>query len=128
MAIEVLGSHLSSSPEVKKRMEREAQAISALHHPAFVTGATSAPRTALITVHLSADTKIVAVPVTTGANFNARTPTALVQASPREMVATSEQFSHDVSKGRQKFLINTQPGTTITPTSVVLHWAARPSQ
>jgi serine/threonine protein kinase len=33
VAIKVLVSHLSSSPELKQRMEREARAISALNHP-----------------------------------------------------------------------------------------------
>src|ERR1039458_9241517 len=33
VAIKVLASHLSSSPELKQRMEREAKAISALNHP-----------------------------------------------------------------------------------------------
>src|ERR1700719_4555581 len=33
VAIKVLASHLSSSPELKLRMEREARAISSLNHP-----------------------------------------------------------------------------------------------
>jgi len=33
VAIKVLASHLSSSPELKQRMEREAKTISALNHP-----------------------------------------------------------------------------------------------
>ncbi len=33
VAIKVLASHLSSSPELKQRMEREARAISSLNHP-----------------------------------------------------------------------------------------------
>jgi eukaryotic-like serine/threonine-protein kinase len=33
VAIKVLASHLSSSPELKQRMEREARSISALNHP-----------------------------------------------------------------------------------------------
>src|SRR6202051_4045023 len=33
VAIKVLASHLSSSPELKQRMEREGRAISALNHP-----------------------------------------------------------------------------------------------
>src|ERR1700686_4574894 len=33
VAIKVLGSHLSSSPELKQRMEREAKSISSLNHP-----------------------------------------------------------------------------------------------
>jgi eukaryotic-like serine/threonine-protein kinase len=33
VAIKVLAAHLSSSPELKQRMEREARAISSLNHP-----------------------------------------------------------------------------------------------
>src|SRR6202790_5134646 len=33
VAVKVLAYHLSSSPELKQRMEREARAISALNHP-----------------------------------------------------------------------------------------------
>ncbi len=33
VAIKVLASHLSASPELKQRMEREARAISSLNHP-----------------------------------------------------------------------------------------------
>src|SRR5579859_4766425 len=33
VAIKVLASHLSSSPELKLRLEREARAISSLNHP-----------------------------------------------------------------------------------------------
>jgi hypothetical protein len=33
VAVKILASHLSSSPELKQRMEREARAISSLNHP-----------------------------------------------------------------------------------------------
>src|SRR6202050_1552409 len=33
VAIKILASHLSASPELKQRMEREARAISSLNHP-----------------------------------------------------------------------------------------------
>src|ERR1700674_512338 len=33
VAIKVLASHLSTSPELKQRMEREARSVSALNHP-----------------------------------------------------------------------------------------------
>jgi Tol biopolymer transport system component len=75
--------------------------------------------------YLSNDGKIMAIPVKTGANFDAGTPTALFQAKPREMIATSEQFSYDVSKDGQKFLINTQLKTAVTPMSVVLNWSTK---
>jgi hypothetical protein len=41
------------------------------------------------------------------------------------MVATSEQFSYDVSKDGQKFLINTQIKTAQIPMSVVLNWDSK---
>jgi serine/threonine protein kinase len=33
VAVKILASHLSSSPELKQRMEREARTISSLNHP-----------------------------------------------------------------------------------------------
>ncbi len=73
--------------------------------------------------YLDADSRMMAVPVKTGTNFDADTPTALFQANPRELVATSEQFSYDVSKDGQKFLINAQLKTGMAPMSVVLNWS-----
>jgi eukaryotic-like serine/threonine-protein kinase len=75
--------------------------------------------------YLSPDGKIMAVAVKTGANFDAGSPTVLFQANPREMLATSERFSYDVSQDGQKFLINTQLKTAMTPMSVVLNWTAK---
>jgi eukaryotic-like serine/threonine-protein kinase len=75
--------------------------------------------------YLSNDAKIMAVPVKTGTNFDAGTPIVLFQANPREMFATSEIYSYDVSKDGQRFLINTQLKTAITPMSVVLNWATK---
>jgi len=67
----------------------------------------------------------MAAPVNVGANFDAGTPSLLFQANPREMVATSEQVTYDVSKDGQRFLINTQLKTGTTPMSIVLNWAAK---
>lgn len=68
----------------------------------------------------------MAVPVTTGTNFDASAPVALFQANPREIVATSEQMFYDVSKDGQRFLINTQiPGAETHPMSIVLNWPAK---
>jgi eukaryotic-like serine/threonine-protein kinase len=75
--------------------------------------------------YLAPDGKIMATPVTVGANFDAGTPVALFQANPRELVATSEQSSYDVSKDGEKFLINTQLKTAMTPMSIVMNWAAK---
>ncbi|MGA7292523.1 MAG: protein kinase [Terriglobales bacterium] len=78
--------------------------------------------------YLSTDSKMMAAPVKTGSNFDAGTPTALFQANPREMFATSEVFSYDVSSDGQKFLINTQLKTELSPMSVVLNWNAKLNQ
>jgi eukaryotic-like serine/threonine-protein kinase len=75
--------------------------------------------------YLSTDSKIMSVPVKTGSNFDPGTPTVLFQANPREMFATSELFSYDVSSDGQKFLVNTQLKTETTPMSVVLNWSAK---
>jgi serine/threonine protein kinase len=75
--------------------------------------------------YLSADNKMMAVPVKTGSNFDPGTPMVLFQANPREMLATSEQFSYEVSEDGQKFLINTRVRTATTPLSVVLNWSAK---
>jgi serine/threonine protein kinase len=75
--------------------------------------------------YLSTDSKLMAVPVKTGSNFDPGTPAVLFQANPREMFATSELFSYDVSNDGQKFLINTQLKTEMTPMSLVLNWSAK---
>ena len=74
--------------------------------------------------YLAPDGKIMATPVTIGANFDVGSPVALFQANPREMVATSERFAYDVSKDGQRFLINTQLKSALTPMSVVMDWTA----
>jgi len=76
--------------------------------------------------YFSPESKLMAVSVTTGIHFDAGTPTVLFQANPREMVATSEHVTYDISKDGQKFLINTQTKQSETmPMSVVLNWSAR---
>jgi eukaryotic-like serine/threonine-protein kinase len=72
---------------------------------------------------LSADGKMMATPVKTGANFDAGRPVALFQANPRELVATSEQTVYDTSKDGQRFLINTQvKNAEKQAMTVVLRW------
>ncbi len=74
--------------------------------------------------YLAPDGKMMALPVTEGANFDAGTPAALFQANPRQMIATSERFDYDVSKDGQRFLINTELKSGLTPMSVVVNWTA----
>jgi Tol biopolymer transport system component len=74
--------------------------------------------------YLSSDSRVTAVPVTTGANFDAVTPVALFQATPRQPVPIYDLFVYDVSRDGQRFLINTEvKQAETTPMSIVLNWA-----
>ncbi|MEY2413768.1 MAG: eukaryotic-like serine/threonine-protein kinase [Acidobacteriaceae bacterium] len=74
--------------------------------------------------YLAADGKIMATPLMAGSNFNAGTPVALFESNARELVATSELVSYDVTKDGQRFLINTQmERAEMQPMMVVLNWA-----
>jgi dipeptidyl aminopeptidase/acylaminoacyl peptidase len=75
--------------------------------------------------YLAPDGKIMVTSVNLGASFDASTPTALFQANPREMNATSEQANYDVSTDGQKFLINTQLKAGTMSMSVVLNWTQK---
>ncbi len=76
--------------------------------------------------YLSSDGKIIAAPVTAGANFDSGTPVALFQATPRQPVSSRDLFVYDVSRDGQRFLINTQVKQAETgPMSVVLNWSAK---
>jgi len=76
--------------------------------------------------YLSSDYKMMAAPVTMGANFDAGVPAALFQATPRQPVSTNDQFAYDVSRDGQRFLILTQVKQPDTqPMSIVLNWAAK---
>jgi Tol biopolymer transport system component len=75
--------------------------------------------------YLASDGKMMAVPVTPGTNFDAGAPVTLFQANARELVATSERVTYDVTKDGQRFLINTQmKNVDMQPMSVILNWAA----
>jgi len=75
---------------------------------------------------LSLDGKVMAAPVTTGANFDAGTPVALFQSTPRQPVLVFDFFVYDVSRDGQRFLINTQvKQAESAPMSVILNWPAK---
>jgi eukaryotic-like serine/threonine-protein kinase len=75
--------------------------------------------------YLSSDDKIMAIPVTAGANFDSGTPVALFQATAWQPVSSRDLFVYDVSRDGQRFLINTQVRQAETaPMSVVLNWTA----
>lgn len=75
---------------------------------------------------LSSDSKMMAAPVTTGANFDSGTPVALFQTTPRQPISLNDQFVYDVSRDGQRFLVNTPVKEAETaPMSVVLNWPAK---
>lgn len=75
---------------------------------------------------LSSDGKMMATPVTTGEKFDAGTPVPLFQASPRQIVSSTDAFSYDVARDGQRFLINTPvKQADSAPMSVILNWPAR---
>ena len=77
-------------------------------------------------VYLSSDGKVMAAPVTAGANFDAGTPVVLFQGTPRQPVSSRDLFVYDVSRDGQRLLINTQVRQAETvPMSVVLNWTAK---
>jgi eukaryotic-like serine/threonine-protein kinase len=75
--------------------------------------------------YLASDGKIMAVPITGGANFDAGSAAALFQAIPRVLVATSELVNYDVAKDGQRFLINTQMKSVDSQAiAIVQNWTA----
>jgi eukaryotic-like serine/threonine-protein kinase len=78
---------------------------------------------------LSSDYKMMAVPVTTGNNFDAGLPVALFQATPRQPISTNDQFGYDITRDGQRFLILTQVKQADTqPMTVILNWPAKLSK
>jgi eukaryotic-like serine/threonine-protein kinase len=76
--------------------------------------------------YLSSDSKIMAAPVTTGANFDSGKPMELFQITPRQPVSTNDQFVYDVSRDGQRFLVLTPvKRREASPMSVVLNWPAK---
>jgi eukaryotic-like serine/threonine-protein kinase len=75
--------------------------------------------------YLSADGKIMAVPVSTGAGFEAGTPIALFQIHRRQPMSSQDVFSYDVSGDGQRFLVATKlDEPSAVPLSVLLNWAS----
>jgi serine/threonine protein kinase len=76
--------------------------------------------------YLSPDSKVMAVPVTTGANFDSGTAVALFQATPRQPIPIYDLFVYDVSRDGQRFLIITPVKEAETaPMSVILNWTGK---
>jgi Tol biopolymer transport system component len=76
--------------------------------------------------YLAADGKLMAVPVSGGANFDAGSPVALFAANARAGVATSEIAQYAVTGDGQRFLVNTTLKDQKTqPVTVILNWPAQ---
>jgi hypothetical protein len=54
---------------------------------------------------------MMAAPVKIGVRFDASTPIALFQSMPRQPVFSDDLFVDEVSRGGQRFLINTRVRT-----------------
>ena len=75
--------------------------------------------------YMSTDGKIMAVPVSAGASFQAGTPVALFQTHRRQPMSSQDLFSYDVSSDGQRFLIATKlDEPNAAPLSVLLNWAS----
>ena len=74
---------------------------------------------------LSADSRMMAAPVTAGAGFEAGTPVALFQAHYRQAISSQDIYSYDVSADGQRFLIVTEvKDSAVAPLSVLLNWTS----
>jgi Tol biopolymer transport system component len=75
--------------------------------------------------YLSAEGKMMAVPVKLGTSFESGAPVTLFQTHMRQSISAQDVFSYDVSADGQKFLVNTKVDTSNSaPLSVILNWAA----
>jgi serine/threonine protein kinase/Tol biopolymer transport system component len=75
--------------------------------------------------YVSAQGKMMAVAVTTGAIFKADSPFALFQTHRRQPVSSQDVFSYDVSGDGQRFLIITKVDeANAAPLSILLNWAS----
>jgi eukaryotic-like serine/threonine-protein kinase len=72
---------------------------------------------------LSSDSKMMVAQISTTPNFDASSPVALFQTTPRQPVSRNDQWVYDVSRDGQRFLVLTQVKQAATaPISVVLNW------
>src|SRR5467141_50450 len=75
--------------------------------------------------YVSAEGKMMAVAVTTGASFESGSPVALFQTHRRQPVSSQDVFSYDVSGDGQRFLIATKVDEpNAAPLSILLNWAS----
>jgi Tol biopolymer transport system component len=75
--------------------------------------------------YLSAEGKMMAVPVRLGTGFEAGPPAVLFQTHLRQPISAQDVFSYDVTGDGQKFLINTKVDeANAAPLSIILNWAS----
>ena len=75
--------------------------------------------------YLSAEGKVMAIPVKTTGNFEAGAPATLFQTRTRQPISVMDAFSYDVTSDGQKFLINTRmDDTNAAPLSIILNWTS----
>jgi len=75
--------------------------------------------------YLSAEGKMMAVPVRLGTSFEAGSPLVLFQTHLRQPISAQDVFSYDVTGDGQKFLVNTKVDEpNAAPLSIILNWAA----
>jgi len=73
--------------------------------------------------YLSAEGKMMAVPLKTVDNFEAGAPVALFQTHTRQQISFMDVFSYDVTGDGQRFLINTKVDEAdASPLSIILNW------
>jgi Tol biopolymer transport system component len=75
--------------------------------------------------YLSAEGKMMAVPVKLGSTVEAGQPVELFQTHMRQPISAQDVFSYDVTSDGQKFLVNTKMDTpSAAPLSVILNWTS----
>jgi Tol biopolymer transport system component len=75
--------------------------------------------------YVSAEGKMMAVALKTGASFEAASPVALFQTHRRQAVSSQDVFSYDVNADGQRFLIITKlDEANAPPLSIALNWAS----
>jgi serine/threonine protein kinase/Tol biopolymer transport system component len=75
--------------------------------------------------YVSAEGKMMRVPVKMETTFEAGQPVALFQTHMRQPISAQDVFSYDVAADGQRFLVNTKVDTpNSAPLSIVLNWSA----
>jgi eukaryotic-like serine/threonine-protein kinase len=75
--------------------------------------------------YISADGKMIAVPVKTNTTFEAGPPLTLFQTYRRQPISALDRVSYDVTADGQRFLVDTKVDEpNAAPLSVILNWAS----